>query len=1477
MLAKQPIVPSKAALRRLRQLALTGTTIGAVSGIALANVDVHRRIHVAETLIENGKKLRSSERYYSGGAQAVLEADSADSDPVTLPSERTRVYRTRALDEETIHDGFGTRSDNGGAAGGQQVGVLDGLDDPAGKPAPEHVLAGENTRDGRQVSEIRNNEARTTSFSNYRSSPHADHGTAWISAGNIKSSRRPKSNGEVPAEVKRMYELIQQGDTAEAFKSFRETYSVSNGTPLTSKTKRLTTKMLQAALSSKDWEHSRKMWEHLTNLESVDDQHWNYLLRLVQERKYTEIVEVYEELFKDAVEIPPNIRMAVLRAHIATNKIEEAQKFCFAFEGKTDGLAGHLLSVIWKNKKDFSFLTNVYVGLVALDKTGALFTKTYGTMIDASIEADMDDHIEYYMREMTKDLQEASRVQHGVTIDGRICGLLMLAKARRGEWHAVEADMQAAKEANAFFDQETSFATFVQKILRYYVRDHDGQEVLTFLRRCIEEYGLVPDEILSSTVFLTLFQNGNTHLVGKWIHLLREKKLDVVLEGHHFTRVFDSLAKAYPWAHPDRLWSALLACYDRDPDTVGSDAFDVIRSSAAKKNPRRRTQLDMDTGDGAPESFSNDLEWMAWANLRQYERSKPENDQATRSHPERFLFSSDLKFKMQYALSFGRPKRALELYYEALAAGEVVCGVAISRAVEAALQTTPGNDSLAKSIIEAASNRGESSEGAKVPLMIESLKQVDDSGAKEHIVQSTLHQYDIRKREINLVTHHLTTSSARHLVNIGQAETAIKLLSAVYESEWAKIKNFEVPTMTVWLNAYATVHNVQGIQWVVQQVLSQRMWIDSKFIIDLKDARRRAMAHFDTEGEGALLGEEKAQSVGDAFDQWITDVESRIEEGKQSFKAGSAALLEIVKENRKIREKNLAQLPSSLDTISSKFDANVDQGNQFENYTNMRMLRDKTQPRQLAPNGRADMSPTQTNPRTRLYPLSSALETRGDMGQRADEAESNRYLRDIIRGVPFVRQYLKMPFRFSDHQHKMLDIARRDNFEFQCQCIWTGLWRVEVQLRNTMVSFALARRRLYSRPEYRFKYFNPEPENRQGRTIRYVQLGKEKPLPAISPDRIKSERAIAAALVTLKDLPNGAKQVIYAGHMDVKDMETLLEFIIYRIESTRKELEDASIEFGWPLRVAPEVLSHSEDISRDIKSTLTSPYTTANDEHQPSEQSAGQIDADMLESSDVPSRSDKELQSHPLEQETHTSEADVEGTTSEAEHYSQSRQYETEGTTQKFSTATTSQQVASLIPTTMANVRSQGTLKLQIRIFRRRITANSLGIVSRDIQEVRQSLGLSPLGLISDSDARRLLGDIRVLRKKLKKYQAALTAQQTPRSFRPLLTSSTTPPSPKEETQSLDAESSSHLRPTSSLPPSSSPAPSTPTNKHDPNPALDPKLSKQFSPAQMALLEELFEQARREGAAEALAKLDGAAFQDMQQRQQQLEARSTDA
>jgi hypothetical protein len=183
---------------------------------------------------------------------------------------------------------------------------------------------------------------------------------------------------------------------------------------------------------------------------------------------------------------------------------------------------------------------------------------------------------------------------------------------------------------------------------------------------------------------------------------------------------------------------------------------------------------------------------------------------------------------------------ALELYHESLDAISLPASpLMLEVAVEASLRLRNDRQE-AEQIVSAARDAGMNVTCAMGPLLIDqihrtSLHDRQDAAALRNQV---LEYY--RSNELNgiHVKHHVGTAAAHTLIQAGFAESGVNLLSTILQSSWCAEKPLDIAAMSVWLLGYARLGHVEGMHWVVEEVVEQGMSIDQGFLRSLKRARR---------------------------------------------------------------------------------------------------------------------------------------------------------------------------------------------------------------------------------------------------------------------------------------------------------------------------------------------------------------------------------------------------------------------------------------------------------------------------------------------------------------------------------------------------------------------------------------------------------------------------------------------------------------
>lgn len=202
-----------------------------------------------------------------------------------------------------------------------------------------------------------------------------------------------------------------------------------------------------------------------------------------------------------------------------------------------------------------------------------------------------------------------------------------------------------------------------------------------------------------------------------------------------------------------------------------------------------------------------------------------------------------LEREMISYFSLQQYESALGLYHNSLDAKNLPASpLMLEVAIEASLQSNNDRQE-AEQIMSAARDAGMNVTCAMGPLLIDeirraSLNNIQDVAA---LRGRTMDYY--RSNELNglHVKHHVGTAAAHTMIQAGFAESGVNLLSTILHSSWCAEASLDITAMSVWLTGYAALGHVDGMHWVVKEVLDQDLGIDNGFMRSLKRARRPAI------------------------------------------------------------------------------------------------------------------------------------------------------------------------------------------------------------------------------------------------------------------------------------------------------------------------------------------------------------------------------------------------------------------------------------------------------------------------------------------------------------------------------------------------------------------------------------------------------------------------------------------------------------
>ena len=194
---------------------------------------------------------------------------------------------------------------------------------------------------------------------------------------------------------------------------------------------------------------------------------------------------------------------------------------------------------------------------------------------------------------------------------------------------------------------------------------------------------------------------------------------------------------------------------------------------------------------------------------------------------------SMLERNMILALSLAQYSKVIDLYNKSLdAVGLPSSPRSLEIAVEATLRLRNGDSLYAEQIMSSAREAGMNVTCAMGPLLIHQMQRLDTRSRREanNIRTTVIEYYRMNNENGWPVSHRVGVTAADVLIRNRRSEYGLNILSAIYKSEWATARPFDIIAMTVFLKGYLATQSVAGIRWVVRTVLEEDIRIDEKFM-----------------------------------------------------------------------------------------------------------------------------------------------------------------------------------------------------------------------------------------------------------------------------------------------------------------------------------------------------------------------------------------------------------------------------------------------------------------------------------------------------------------------------------------------------------------------------------------------------------------------------------------------------------------------
>ncbi|KAF7713028.1 Uncharacterized protein PECH_003825 [Penicillium ucsense] len=786
-----PAVPSRNALRVLRQLAFAGSTVGSFCGVAVITYDVHRRVRVAEQIIENKRTLHTSAPNYDATASAqrlalMMEAAEAG-DFMGLASMKRKKGSSPIDTDSALGDPNETSTPSQSRA----------------RPPPRWFQAGRKHRSAPPPVLDTATEMRL----------RAENRLAL--AREAREAETARSVGEMPLED-RIRDLIHANREIEAAQVFVDNVEAVKGTKMSSERRDLLRQLFAANCMKGNIFIARSLFRHMEKLSEVDSEVWSTMMHLLAKEGHIESVGAIFEKHHARLTVPHHLLEVIVRSLLESRRLTAA-KYLFYARIKHDengGLCGAYLDGLWRKTRKIELLKaefrKIITALAELDRHPS--EKVFNPMIKAYIESGNFEAAEGLVLAMPSEF--------GVKPGCRTLGLVLYGKALQCNWEGVMDGMYEMHELG-FTKDKKSFALVFDRVFLEYYPTHTGSEVFDFLISCINQFHIRPDKILHRHIIEALVERCDPSCVRAVGEMAEKQNWNTGLEQYELVKTLEARRVAMQDT-PVGIWRMLQAAKQQYGSIASNRRF--MGTDADKFSLRDHVLQPIHRGADQtfPESMKN---LVGSRSLNTY---------------------MALSKRQEHNIHAGHFARALAAFQKASKAGHPIKPINIQLAVisvllDRGMSGLRDAQKLIKSEWSYWARLPKTQFTAKyprfVPIFFQQILQIEQRQTSESTLlnMAIFEFYKIcDETPMFNVKHHLSTSLARRLIKNGQSHSAIGVFSAIYMSTWRKSHGFDQVQLKLFMRASAMTGHLRGVWWCMMTVLSRQEPVLRDFVVEVK-------------------------------------------------------------------------------------------------------------------------------------------------------------------------------------------------------------------------------------------------------------------------------------------------------------------------------------------------------------------------------------------------------------------------------------------------------------------------------------------------------------------------------------------------------------------------------------------------------------------------------------------------------------------
>lgn len=779
-----PAAPSRNALRTLRHLALAGSTVGGFCAVAAITYDSHRRVHVAQKIVENKRTLQSSAPNYRAKAsaqhlEAMMEAAEAG-EFMGLASLKDR--------QPPQADGrMGFPSEANELINSSLSQPLPSTKRPKYKIPP--ISAFKYTTYDLNLGRTRQNRDAMTEYTH--------------------------DEGDMPMDAQ-IHELLLQNREIEATNVFMSLTSRRKELSFSPDRKQLACHLFALNCERGNVYIARSLFERLEQLTTIDSELWAMMMHLLAKEGHVESVGRIFDNYKDRLDVPVHLLEIVLRCLLESRRLNSA-KWLFYSRIKHDqdcGMCGAFLDGLWRKTHRSELIVDefreILKALAILDRKPG--EKLFNPLVKCYIEAGKIEDAEA----LVKDMPEKWGVQPGC----RTLGLLVYGRALLCDWDGVMTGLREMHSLG-FTREKRNFAHVFDRLLLEYYPSHSGRQVYDFVIGCMNEFGIRPDYTLHMHILEALIERGDATMVDHITHMAEAQRWKTGLGQHDLLRIMKARRVSMEQT-PVGLWRMIQAA--RRQHGLVATSRRLLGSSA--------------------ESYGLDRDVLAPIHLDAKEKySESVNNMLKKRSIELYI---PLRKRMEMYIHAGKFSETVKMFRTAEANGHTLKTVHFQLAVIAAILDDPQKGIReARQIIKKEwpywhklpTIRYTQPIPRFMPIFFQQLMQINKSKVREGtLFKLALFEFcNVCAENPGFsVKNHAPASLVKRLIFKERYITAIRVLRTIYLSKWRKIHGFDQVLLKLLLRAYAHICHARGVWWCMVTVLSRHEPISRDFCAEVE-------------------------------------------------------------------------------------------------------------------------------------------------------------------------------------------------------------------------------------------------------------------------------------------------------------------------------------------------------------------------------------------------------------------------------------------------------------------------------------------------------------------------------------------------------------------------------------------------------------------------------------------------------------------